>query len=148
MWAGREALAYGRGGIAAVSRATGLARATVSKGMRAVEAGETIEPGHVRRVGGGRRPLEDHDAALLVDLEHLVAEEAHRRLRRARMDHPGSVRGARKEHCTTRGHQIHYTSVARYLRRLGFSMPSNRTPAAGARAPKTAAPSSGSSIAM
>ena len=63
MWAGREALAFGRGGVAAAARATGLSRATVTKGMRAIQLGETIEPGRVRRPGGGRRPLEDHDVA-------------------------------------------------------------------------------------
>jgi transposase len=130
MWAGREALAFGRGGVAAAARATGLARATVTKGMRAIEVGETIEPGRVRRPGGGRRPLEDHNVALVTELERLVADEA---------------RGCDALEWTTRsvreiaralrdaGHEIHYTSVARYLRRLGFSMHSSRAPPAGAR---------------
>ena len=133
MWAGREALAYGRGGIAAAARVTGLARATIAKGMRAIELGETIEPGRVRRPGGGRRPLEDHNVAFIRDLERIVADEAGgdclvlawttrsvRELARALGD---------------AGHEIHYTSVARYLHRLGFSMQSNRTPTAAARAP-------------
>ena len=76
LWAGREALAFGRGGVAAVARATGLARATVTKGMREIELGVTLEPGRIRRPGGGRRPLEDHDVALVGDLERLVADEA------------------------------------------------------------------------
>ena len=49
---------------------------------------------------------------------------------------PGRVSGglAAREFCgRDAGHEIHYTSVARYRRRLGFSMQSNRAPLAGAR---------------
>ncbi len=131
LWAGGEALAYGRGGVAAAARVTGLARATITKGMRAIELGETIEPGRVRRPGGGRRPLEDHDVALVGDLERLVADQARGDCdalawtTRSVRDLAGALRDA--------GHEIHYTSVARYLRRLGFSMQSNRAPPGGAR---------------
>jgi transposase len=131
MWAGGEALAYGRGGIAAAARVTGLARATVTKGMRAIELGETIEPGRVRRPGGGRRPLEDHNLTLVGDLERLVADEARGDCdalawtTRSVRELAGALRDA--------GHEIHYTSVARYLRRLGFSMQSNRAPPASGR---------------
>ncbi len=131
MWAGREALAFGRGGVAAAARATGLSRATVTKGMRAIQLGETIEPGRVRRPGGGRRPLEDHDVRLVTDLERLVADEA-----RGHCDALAwTTRSVRELARALReaGHEIHYTSVARYLRRLGFSMQSNRAPPAGAR---------------
>jgi transposase len=132
LWAGHEALAFGRGGVAAAARVTGLARATVTKGMREIQLGETIEPGRVRRPGGGRRPLEDHDRALLTDLERLVAEEA-----RGDCDTLAwTTRSVRELAGALRdgGHEIHYTSVARYLHRLGFSMQSNRAPRAGARA--------------
>jgi hypothetical protein len=131
MWAGGEALAYGRGGVAVAARATGLARATITKGMRAIELGETIEPGRVRRRGGGRRPLEDHNVSLVVDLERLVADEARNHCdalvwtTRSVRDLAGALRHA--------GHEIHYTSVARYLRRLGFNMQSNRAPPARVR---------------
>jgi hypothetical protein len=131
MWAGEEALAFGWGGVAATARVTGLSRATVTKGMREIELGETIEPGRVRRRGGGRRPLEDHDVALVGDLERLVAAEARGDCdalawtTRSVRDLAGALREA--------GHEIHYTSVARYLRRLGFRMQSTRAPPVGAR---------------
>ena len=99
--------------------------------MREIQLGETIEPGRVRRPGGGRRPLEDHDVALVTDLERLVADEARGDCEtlawttRSVRELAGAMRDA--------GHEIHYTSVARYLRRLGFSMQSNRVPPSGAR---------------
>jgi transposase len=132
-WAGIEARAYGWGGVAAAARVTGLSRATVTKGMREIELGETIEPGRVRRRGGGRRPLEDHDLALVCDLERLVAAEARGDCEalawttRSVRDLAGALREA--------GHEIHYTSVARYLRRLGFSLQTMRAPPGGARTP-------------
>lgn len=130
MWAGAEALAFGRGGVAAAARVTGLARATVTRGMREIELGDTIEPGRVRRPGGGRRPLKDSNVALASDLERLVADEAGgdcgalEWTTKSVRDIAGALRDA--------GHEIHYTSVARYLRRLGFSMQSSRAPPPGA----------------
>lgn len=57
LWAGSEALSHGRGGQAAVVRATGMSATTVAKGMRDIRAGETLEAGRVRRAGGGRKAL-------------------------------------------------------------------------------------------
>lgn len=65
LWAGAEALSHGRGGQAAVTRATGLSHETVRRGVREVEAGETIEAGRVRRAGGGRKALTETDPTLL-----------------------------------------------------------------------------------
>lgn len=73
LWAGTEALAYGPGGISLVAAATGLSRSTIRSGIRALEAGvsrDTVV--QVRRSGGGRKPLEHDDPALLEALERLV----------------------------------------------------------------------------
>ncbi len=61
LWAGAEALSHGRGGQAAVVRATGMSATTVAKGMREIRAGDTLQAGRVRRavcggpVAGARR---------------------------------------------------------------------------------------------
>jgi hypothetical protein len=72
--AAAEALALGRGGIAAVARATGLSRKAIALGVRELR-GEVprAEPGRIRRPGGGRKPLESQDPTLRADLERLVA---------------------------------------------------------------------------
>ena len=72
IWAATEAKAVGRGGIALVSRATGLSISTIARGLKELEAGETAGPGRIRRLGAGRRPLLESDPTLLVDLEGLV----------------------------------------------------------------------------
>jgi hypothetical protein len=48
-----EALAYGRGGGVAVSRATGVSRRVIRTGIRELQAAESLPPGRVRRPGGG-----------------------------------------------------------------------------------------------
>ena len=68
--AAAEAQALGRGGVTRVAQVTGLARSTLRRGMDELEAPATAAPGaRVRRPGGGRKPLTDHDPTLLADLE-------------------------------------------------------------------------------
>ena len=66
-FAAAEATA-GRGGISMVSRATGLARSTIGRGLVELRDGGTLDADRVRRSGGGRKPLSETDASLLDDL--------------------------------------------------------------------------------
>jgi Rhodopirellula transposase DDE domain len=69
-----EAIAAGHGGIAAVTRATGLARSTIGRGLAELRrSGEVSD--RVRRPGGGRKPLSETDTSLLEDLRSLVEPE-------------------------------------------------------------------------
>src|SRR6266481_4127351 len=77
LWAAVEARAIGRGGVIRVAEATGLSRGTIRAGLRELDAPASIEEGRspagrLRRPGGGRKPLVDHDPDLLDDLEALV----------------------------------------------------------------------------
>ena len=54
LWASNESIAIGYGGIAIVSRATGLARKTIEKGIKEIQ-GKSYPAGRMRRKGGGRR---------------------------------------------------------------------------------------------
>src|SRR5262245_13133228 len=77
LFAASEALAFGYGGVSAVSRATGMSTATVRTGLKesqAIETG-TLEPlakERSRRPGGGRKKATDKDPTLLSDLKELV----------------------------------------------------------------------------
>ena len=72
VFATSEALAAGWGGIAAVSRITGIARSTIGRGLDEVAVGAAPD-GRVRRAGAGRKPLEEADPRLIEDLERIVA---------------------------------------------------------------------------
>jgi hypothetical protein len=72
-WAGIEAEALGRGGIAIVERATGMSRTTIQAGREELRTGvQNIEVVQVRRAGGGRPRLEERHPDLVTELESLV----------------------------------------------------------------------------
>ena len=60
--AASEALAAGRGGIAAVSRATGIAASTIGRGLKELAEGKDHLAGRQRRAGGGTKNLTNKDA--------------------------------------------------------------------------------------
>jgi transposase len=124
LWAGAEARALGRGGAAAVARATGLTRITVYAGMRelkAIEAGEVPAQGRQRRAGGGRKALAKTDPTLLEDLNKLVDP-----VTRGEPDSPllWTSKSTYKlaQELGAGGHQIAPRSVSKLLKRLGFSL--------------------------
>ena len=55
LWAGTEARALGRGGIAVVVRATWLARNTVVRGLKELDEDSPMDPARVRQPGAGRK---------------------------------------------------------------------------------------------
>ncbi len=134
LWAGAEALSHGRGGQAAVIRATGLSPGTVARGMREIQAGERLEAGRVRRAGGGRRPLSETDPTLLGDLEALVGDEA-----RGDPESPllWTAKSVRTLAAALRGqgHRVSHETVAKLLRGLGYSLQANRKMTEGASHP-------------
>jgi transposase len=134
LWAGAEALSHGRGGQAAVVRATGMSATTVAKGMREIQSGETIGAGRVRKVGGGRKPLSETDATLLKDLQALVADDARGDPESPLLWTAKSVRtlaGALRE----MGHRVSHETVAKLLRSSGYSLQANRKTLEGASHP-------------
>jgi hypothetical protein len=71
LFAASEARAAGWGGVAAVAEITGLARSRIIRGLKDID-GPALEPGRVRRAGGGRRTITATDSTLLGDLKRLV----------------------------------------------------------------------------
>jgi len=134
LWAGAEALSHGRGGQAAVIRATGLSHETVRRGMREIESGESIEAGRVRRAGGGRKALSERDPTLLAELERLVCDEARGDPESPLLWTAKSVRVLARA-LRESGHRVSHESVAKYLRALGYSLQSNRKTTEGASHP-------------
>jgi hypothetical protein len=130
LWAAAEARAIGRGGITRVSEATGLSRMTIRAGLRQLDLpGTPTEPGaadeRLRRPGGGRKPLVDHDTGLLRDLETLVDPVT-------RGDPMSPLRWTRKSAAKlatglqAEGHAVSERTVNRLLHDLGYSLQANR----------------------
>jgi transposase len=134
LWAAAEARSAGRGGVAAVARATGLSVETVRRGVAELEAGEPLQPGRVRRPGGGRKALVESDPTLLADLERLVEGSARGDPERPLRWTAKSVRQLARG-LGELGHRIHHSSVPKLLRALGYSLQSNRKAKEGASHP-------------
>ena len=124
LWAAAEARSHGRGGLAAIVRATGMAENTIRAGLRELEAGETLEPGRVRRRGGGRKALSEIDPSLVADLERLVDPDS-----RGDPEQPlrWTAKSVRRlaEALRSLGHQVSHETVAKLLRSLGYSLQAN-----------------------
>ena len=71
VFAASEARAAGWGGVAAVAEITGLARSRIIRGLKDLD-GPALEPGRIRRAGGGRRRVTATDSTLLGELKRLV----------------------------------------------------------------------------
>jgi transposase len=123
--AGAEAIALGRGGIAAVARATGLAWTTVQRGVRDVQAGEPALKGRIRREGAGRPRAINRDETLQRDLEALIEPTS-----RGDPECPlrwtcKSVRNLADE-LQREGHTVSYQTVSELLHEMGYSLQANR----------------------
>ena len=125
-FAGAEALALGRGGQAAVARATGLSLPTIRAGLREVARGAVaLKGGRIRREGGGRPRTVERDATLRSDLEALIEPTS-----RGDPESPlrwtcKSIRRLAAE-LTRQGHQTSHRMVAELLHELGYSLQANR----------------------
>jgi len=132
--AGAESLALPRGGISAVSRATGISRPVIRQGIAELKNPKTALMGRVRRPGGGRKRIAERDTAVLVDLENLVEPVT-------RGDPESPLRWTCKsvrrlaEELRKQGHVISYPVVAELLRNLGYSLQANRKTTQGAGHP-------------
>jgi len=119
-----EARTAGFGGIAAVSRATGIAASTIGRGLAELSAADPLTPGRVRRPGGGDKTLVAKDPTLLADLLALVEPDA-------RGDPMSPLRWTTKSlsqlagALVAMGHRIGRSTVADLLHRERFSLQAN-----------------------
>jgi hypothetical protein len=71
LFAASESKTAGRGGKAAVSEITGIARSTIGRGLRDLEEG-ALRDGRIRHEGGGRHAIADIDPTVVDDLRYLA----------------------------------------------------------------------------
>ena len=123
--AASEAKGLGHGGVTLVSRACGLSRKAITKGIREIEAGTPLAPGRIRRPGGGRKPITVSDPQLLEALERLIEPDT-------RGDPQSPLRWTCKSTraiaraLAARQHPVNHATVAQLLHDLDFSLQSTR----------------------
>jgi hypothetical protein len=136
-------MALGRGGLTAVATATGLQRATIRLGVRALQGGPSASTEQasvaeaaqrVRAPGGGRKPLTTEDPSLVRDLEALVEPTT-------RGDPMSPLRWTCKStrqlaaELVQQGHRVSHTTVAAVLRTLDYSLQATRKTKEGSAHP-------------
>ena len=137
-WSATEAMALGWGGVSAVSMATGLARNTVTSGVRDLvqrrEQGDLAISSRLRQPGAGRKRITETDPLLLHALEELVDPVTR--------GHPESpLRWTCKstaklaEELARQDHPVTDRTVAMLLKRAGYSLQANRKTREGSSHP-------------
>jgi Rhodopirellula transposase DDE domain len=133
-WAATEARALGRGGIAAVARATGLSDRTIRTGIAELRDPEPLTRQRQRKPGGGRKPSATTQPDLLAALDHLIEPMT--------LGSPTNpLRWTVKSTYTladelrTQGYAISATSVRRMLAAMGYSLQGNRKTREGTQHP-------------
>lgn len=139
LFAASEALAFGFGGVAAVSRATGMSSATIRKGIQesqAIESGrlEPLATTRSRRAGGGRKKATDKDPTLLTDLTELVESTTRGDPECSLLWTARSLRNLALA-LQQRGHDVKKNTVACLLKHLGYSLQGNKKCLEGAQHP-------------
>jgi len=131
--AAAEAKTAGHGGIAAASRATGIARSTIGRGLKDLAEPDSLS-GAVRRPGGGGPTLIEKDPTLLEDLRRLVEPatmgDPMRPLMWVSKSHAKLAAALRET-----GHKIADSSVPKLLGLLKYSRQVNRKTLEGSRNP-------------
>jgi len=133
LFAASEVRAAGRGGLASVSAVTGLARSTIGRGLKDLDA-PPLAPGQIRREGGGPRSLIELDATLLADLKRIIepatlGDPVRPLLWVSKSLDKLTVALARM------GHTISPNSVRKLLCGMGFSRQANRKADEGSKHP-------------
>jgi hypothetical protein len=133
LWAAAEARSAGRGGLAAVVRATGISESTVLRGLADLDSEQRPAAGNVRR-HPGRTPILEREPGLEEDLERLIDPVT-------RGDPESPLRWTSKsgaklaEALRELGHDVVERTVLRLLKAKGYSLQSNKKTREGAQHP-------------
>jgi len=134
LFAAGEARAAGHGGVVAVSRATGIARSTIDRGLADLRSGAVMSSPRVRRQGGGGKPAIETQPGLLETLNDLVQSAI-------RGDPEAALLWVSKSqrHLSAKLADLGFSAgqklVGRLLKRLGFSLQANAKTREGASHP-------------
>ena len=137
-WAAAEAKSYGWGGRSHVSKATGMAPNTISKGLKELQERRRHPrrplPPRLRVKGAGRKRRENENTQIALALERLVAPTT-------RGEPMSPLRWTCKStyqlavELTRQGHPVRPRTVARLLKQAGYSLQGNRKAREGSAHP-------------
>lgn len=129
LFAAAEAHSLGRGGIAIVSRATGLERHTIGRGIKELFVDKKLSIDCIRKQGAGRKKTVSIDKSLKTDLEKLIDPttrgDPESRLRWTTK----SLRNLSKE--LKKKHKTSHRMIAELLHEMEYSLQANKKTSEG-----------------
>ena len=125
MVAASDAEFIGRGGIVAISKASGMSRSTITIGMKELQSGAIVVKERIRKEGGGRKTLLETDPSLEKDIDWIVSP-----VTRGDPESPlvwcsKSLRNIAAA-LQSKGHKISHNAVGMLLKEQGYSLQANR----------------------
>jgi len=139
LWAGAEAEAVGYGGCVLLSAVTGLSVQTIAtrrikvRLTNAASAGSLVRHQRLGRVG--RKLVEEKDPDIAPALERMLSDEVAGDPMGRQKWVRSSIRNLSKK-LKEQGHQAGHGTVARLLRKMGYSLQVNKKKQAGAQHPE------------
>ena len=124
LWAANESISMGYGGIEIVSRATGLSRPTIHKGIKEIEESRYPED-RTRRSGGGRKDLTEKNPDLITKLRELVEPSTAGNPQSSIIWVSKSLRHLETE-MNASGYAISYAKIGNILHDEGFNLKGNK----------------------
>ena len=123
--AASDAEYLGRGGIVAVSKASGMSRSTITIGIKELQSGTFPDIGRNRKTGGGRKTLLKIDPSLENDLDRMISPVTRGDPESPLLWCSKSLRNI-AEALQSKGHRISHNAVGMILKEKGYSLQSNR----------------------
>ena len=124
-WAATEAMAIGRGGVTAVALATGLSDRTIRTGIKELNSDHPLTSNRQRRLGGGRKPLQEHQEDLLDAIDRLVEPTERGDPQSPLRWTCKSLDNLRRE-LNAQGYVVGRSKISSILHALGYSLQGNR----------------------
>jgi hypothetical protein len=127
LYVAEKALELGRGGISRLAELTGMSRPTIYKGAAELQAKRGVlaaEVGRIRRVGGGRKRVEEVDPTMKKALTQILEETTAGDPMSPLKWTAKSTRTIAAE-LSRRGQTVSAVTVGRCLRDMGYSLQAN-----------------------
>ena len=124
LWAGNESLSIGYAGIEIVSRATGLSRSTIIKGMKEITDKRELKDG-IRDLGGGRKKEVDKNPGIREELIRLIEPSTRGDPQSPLLWESKSLRKLSSE-LKEKGYDVSHVLVEKLLHDMKYNLKSNR----------------------
>ena len=124
LWAGNESLSIGYAGIEIVSRATGLSRSTIIKGMKEITDKRELKD-RIRDLGGGRKKEVDKNPGIREELIRLIEPSTRGDPQSPLLWESKSLRKLSSE-LKEKGYDVSHVLVEKLLHDMKYNLKSNR----------------------